>query len=432
MTAFAGTIGHAEPGGQDTVGRLIRIAFLVRLLALAFAVVALTVSGGNLPTALLFCGLALTSQLGLQSHSVRQLVARHPAVALPDILLVSSVPLLTGADSPLSVVAVSSALLIGVLFELRTSFPLAILLASTYLVADLLMSTGGQLMTALPVPVMLLSITAIGTAVRRMAEQQRQAEARSALALSAATAAQERLRLARDLHDTVAKSVQGVALTASALSGWIDRDAEVAHKHARQVAHGAREAVSAARDLLSSLRLDDPERPLADVLEEAVYRWRADRGLVVEHDLDEVPDLPAGHRHELVCAIAEAMQNVSLHAPGASARLTLRCVQGDAAGTWGVHEAVVATVTDDGPGFPPHREEEAVRDGHYGLTGMRERLASVGGRAEVRTAPGFGTEVLFSVPVSGAAVAAGATRHVAHRRKGEFLIPLRLRSRQSA
>ena len=390
------------PCAHDTVSKLVRIAFLVRLLALAFAVLALSFSGGNMAAVALFSALLLTSHLGLQSRTVRQLVVRHPAVALPDIVLVSAVPLVMGVESPLTVVAVSSALLIGVLFELRTAAPLAFLLASVHLLAGLRGDTT-DVMTALRLPVILLSIAAIGSAVRRMAEEQRRVEAQSALAMSAATAAEERLRLARELHDTVAKSVQGIALTAAALPAWIDRDAAVARKHASQVAHGAREAVSAARDLLTSLRLDDPARPLTEVMEELACRWRVDRGLVIEHEFDDVPPLPAGYRHELVCAFSEALENVARHAPGATVRATLGVVDDD----------VVATVADDGPGFPPDREEEAVRDGHYGLTGMRERLMSVGGEARVRTAPGRGTEVLFRVPTRGVRLPVG--RPVAER-----------------
>lgn len=371
----------------DVVGTLVRLAFLVRLIALTFAVVGLVVGEPDLVTIALFLALVVTSHLGLQRPGVRARVVRHPAIALPDVVLVSAIPLLAGVDSPLNLVAVSSALLIGVLFAPRTSAPLALLLCSTYAIAGAAGEGSWLRLNTYTFPVVLVSVAAMGAAFRRMSEQRRVVEAEGVAARAAAVAAQERLRLARDLHDTVAKSVQGVALTASALPGWYARDPEVAQQHARAVADGARQAVLAARNLLTSLRLDDPERPLHEVLDELGYRWEADRGLAVDRDLEPVGDLTPDQRHELVCAVNEALENVLRHAPGARAVLRLR----------DTGQGVEAAVVDDGPGFDDERETEALAAGHFGLTGIRERLAGAGGHARIESAPGFGTQVHMHV-----------------------------------
>jgi signal transduction histidine kinase len=71
---------------------------------------------------------------------------------------------------------------------------------------------------------------------------------------------------------------------------------------------------------------------------------------------------------------------------------------------------VVVTVADDGPGFEPARREEAVRQDRFGLVGIQERLASVGGRGQVESVPGEGTTVRLAVPVPAAARAALAAR----------------------
>ncbi|MDD5369075.1 MAG: ATP-binding protein, partial [Anaerolineaceae bacterium] len=64
-------------------------------------------------------------------------------------------------------------------------------------------------------------------------------------------------------------------------------------------------------------------------------------------------------------------------------------------------EQVVLEVEDDGVGFIfPHRYVELVRQGHFGLAGAAERAESIGGSAEVITAPGKGTRVRISVPLS--------------------------------
>lgn len=385
---------RARPAPQrhpsDIRGRLVRIAFLVRLLTLAYGALALGPDDSRLAAAALLAGLGLTSHLGLQHERVRRLVVRHPAVALPDLVLVTAVPFVVGPDSPLSLVALSSALLVGVLVPVRTAVPLAVLLATPPGLAAL-MEPEATATAALRTPVELVALVALGAAVRRMAEQQRAAEDEASAALQAATAAKERLRLARDLHDTVAKSAQGVALVAAALPLWIDRDPERARCLAATVVTGARQAVTAARDLLVAMRLDDPGRPLHEVVDDLVSRWEADAGARVTRCVSAVPELAPGARHELVLAVAEALENARRHAAGAPVSVSLGTVDGH----------VVATVADRGPGFDDARRDEALAAGHFGLAGMVERLASADGDADVVSTPGRGTTVRLRVPLPG-------------------------------
>ncbi len=376
---------------QDLRGKLVQVAFLVRLLALSYGLLGLVLDQGERRAEAgeigLFVLLVLTSHLGLQHHRVRELIVRHPVLALLDLVPVSLTPLVMGPSSPLVLVVLSSALLIGVLFTIRTAVPLvALLVASTSLAG---IDSGISFVASLRDPVVMLSFAALGAAIRRQSEQQVQVQHDSTLALQAAAAAEERLRLARDLHDTVAKSIQGVALTASALPRWMERDPAIAARQAQSVADAAKQAVTAARNLLTSLRMDDPNRPFADVVDEFVYRWEAASGIEAQRLIDDVPPIPPGHRHELLSAVSEALENIVRHAPEARVTVSLEHVRG----------RVVATVVDDGPGFTAEREEDAVADGHYGLTGIRERLETVRGNAVIRSAPGFGTQVRLEVPV---------------------------------
>lgn len=374
-----------DSGRHVTRGRLVRIAFLVRLLALGYSTVSL-VAGSARPGAVVLLGaLVLTSHLGLQYRRVRSFVVRHPAAALLDLVPVAVAPLVVGPDSPILLVGLSSALLVGVLYPIRLVVPLVLLLVTTQVRAAT--AWGADPLAALNDPVALVTVAALGVAVRRLAEQEAVADQERGRAAQAAAAAQERLRLARDLHDTVAKSVQGVALAAAALPGWVERDPAQAAQHARTVADGARAAVAAARGLLVSLRLDDTARPFAEVVEQVVRRWDDQHGTETDVDLRDVPHLSPGHRHEVLCAMSEALENVCRHAPGASVLVTL-APDGDDA---------VLTVTDTGPGIPAGREEQARDDGHFGLSGMRERLGSVGGSVLVSSPPGAGTRVSLRV-----------------------------------
>lgn len=379
--------GRVAAPPRDIAARFVRIALLVRLFALGLAVVDITFRGPDTVTLLLLVALSVTSFAGLKSAALRALISRRPLLAVPDLLLVSAVPLLIGDDSPLSLVSVSSALVIGVLFPLSRVIPLFLILASSQVYT--LWPIHDALVDAVRLPMILASVTAMGVAFRHMADRQAVLEQEAAEARVVEAAARERLRVARDVHDTVAKACQGVALTAAALPAWIERDVEVAAGHARSVATAAREALATTRSLLTSLRLDDPSRPLGDVVADLALR-AADLGcLTLCTDLRPVPSLAPADRHELVWAVSEALHNVIEHAPGSTVRLRM------------VHRAgaVWVFIADDGPGFSAEREVASMQEGHFGLTGMRERLASLGGRAEIRSRTGGGTRVTLAVPV---------------------------------
>jgi signal transduction histidine kinase len=216
-------------------------------------------------------------------------------------------------------------------------------------------------------------------------------------------AAEERLRLARELHDTLGKTVQGLALAASALPRWIERDPVSAYTRAQTVADGARDAVAAARDMMSALRLDSTDRPFEEVLAGLLARWPGTGPC--RSRLAPVPGLSPVTRHELLAATAEALENVVRHAPGAAVEVSL------AAGPGGVS----LVVTDDGPGFDASRRVLAPAAGHFGLVGIEERLRAVGGTATITSVLGGGTTVALCVPLPSALPAQHARRAVAQR-----------------
>ncbi|MFY9416212.1 MAG: sensor histidine kinase, partial [bacterium] len=89
--------------------------------------------------------------------------------------------------------------------------------------------------------------------------------------------------------------------------------------------------------------------------------------------------------------IQEALHNVSKHARAASARVTL---------TYG-QEQLLLSVRDDGRGFDLREVERGGRaGGHFGLISMRERAELLGGRFEVKSAPGQGTRITVAVPIT--------------------------------
>lgn len=385
MTAADAGAREAQYRG-GVIRQLIRVCFLVRLLALLGAAVGMLLGGFDLTTAWLSGALAASSYLGLRSTRVLDVVVRHPSLALADTLLVFAAILLVGQDAPLALVAVSSALLIGLLLTVRVLVLLLLLLVVGTLVSGEVNGRGG--IGDVQDAVVLISVTVIGVAFRVVVARQHQAEASAAEARAAAAAAQERLRLARELHDTVAKSVQGLALAASALPTWIQRNPEIAYTQAQSVARGAKDAVAAARGMMTTLRLDDVSRPFHEVLSDLVSRCCPT--VTCDVTLSPVPGLGAASRHEMLAAAAEAMENVARHAPGAAVTVSL-CSGAD---------GTTLVIADNGPGFGEQTRERSAAAGHFGLIGMAERMHSVGGSAVVASAPGAGTSVRLWLPAA--------------------------------
>ncbi|MDE2764087.1 MAG: ATP-binding protein [Gemmatimonadota bacterium] len=118
---------------------------------------------------------------------------------------------------------------------------------------------------------------------------------------------------------------------------------------------------------------------------EEVYGFRIDGELErVEDELDAVASLT------LYRIVQEAVTNAVKHSGAGEAAVTLRTANG-----W-----VSATIRDEGRGFEWTKAEALDGDGRIGLTGMHERAALVGGTLTVRSAPGEGTTIRASVPVS--------------------------------
>jgi signal transduction histidine kinase len=197
-----------------------------------------------------------------------------------------------------------------------------------------------------------------------------------------ATVQEERMRIARELHDVVAHSMSVIAVQAGVGHFVIRNRPEEAEKALAVIETTSRESLTEMRRLLDMLR---EERPgdllpapgLAD-LAELVDQTRLG-GLQVEMTVAGEPlDLPAGADLAAFRVIQEALTNVLKHAGTSRCRVAV----GYAA------SGVTITVADEGPG--PYKGTEG-----HGLAGMRERVAMYGGTVQAgprRPGPGFAVE----------------------------------------
>jgi signal transduction histidine kinase len=262
-----------------------------------------------------------------------------------------------------------------------TLLPLAIALACGAFVGaqDPADPAGGALTTVLFSGIVL----AAGIVVRRhRARTESMRTQRDAAAAEVrAVAAQERTRIARELHDVVAHGMSVVALQAVGGRRVLDTDPEQAREAFDTIARVTSTCLDEMRRLLGILRADDDLAPLAPqpslgqvaVLVEQAHLAGAEVEVTVS---GEARSLPPGVDLSAYRIVQEALTNALTHAPGARLALRLRYEE----------TAVVVEVVDDGPG-----DRGAPSHGH-GLIGMRERVELFGGTLEAgtRSEGGFG------------------------------------------
>ena len=191
----------------------------------------------------------------------------------------------------------------------------------------------------------------------------------------------ERNRLALELHDVVSQKLFSLMLTAEAAATQFDRDPQSARTQLTKLRELAREALDELRSLILGLRPPQLERDgLEGTLRKEVEMLARVHGVEVELVSDGVP--ANGDNLALLRIVDEALQNALRHAR--ADRIVVRL------GAYGVE------VSDNGVGFEPQRSE--LRSRHLGLTSMEERARELGGRLEIRSAPGAGTTIRLRVP----------------------------------
>jgi signal transduction histidine kinase len=199
----------------------------------------------------------------------------------------------------------------------------------------------------------------------------------------------ERTRIARDLHDTLLQSVQGLMLRLQQVEDLLPEGkaktqleetlqrADQAIAEGRRAVYDLRSSTATATDLAQAVR---------SLGEEFTTENSAAFNLVVE---GAARDLNPVIRDELYLITREALQNAFSHA---------RAKHIEAEITYG-ERTFRLRIRDDGEGIPTQIREEG-RPGHYGLSGMRERATQIGGKLDLWSRAGAGTEIEVSIPGS--------------------------------
>ena len=319
-------------------------------------------------------------------------VAAHPSLYTLDMLLSFAVLGVGGITGPYFLSTVATATIAGLLYRWQGMLAVAGLQILVYYLTYVLTATELETVTfqtLLGQPLYYPLAGFAGVALRRLLDDFSAKEAALWQAQVIAAASEERARLAREMHDSLAKTLRGIALAASALPLWTSRDPVRAAEEAAQIATAASVASREARDLLTELREDAVARSLHEALRETASRWGEAAGVAVacDFDVDVEPELRM--RHEVVAILREVLTNVERHAKADSVRVELTKDQDD----------LVLTIVDDGAGFRLQQLTELAREGHYGLIGLHERAQRVGGTVTISSEPGTGTTVSTRLPV---------------------------------
>jgi signal transduction histidine kinase len=377
----------------------------------------------RLPDAVLAVVLAVAGQLNLR-YNLDNSTHYGPDFAAAVVVAVSTLALAWRRRWPFAILCVVAGAIAGPELLGTLTFTLwghfVPLLVATYTCARWCggrAAAAGALVVGLAVAVVMLRVPAAGEAgnipfalvpamglfaagrvlqrrhahARDLADRTRALEARREAEVAAALA-DERGRIARELHDVVAHCVSVMVVQAGVAEAMLEHSADRAGEPLRAVQETGRQAIVEMTRMLALLRDTSPgaadrltPQPGLAELPELVDRLTASGLAVTLSSTGDLGPLPPGVDLTAYRIVQESLTNVLKHAGrGAHAEVALR--RGPA--------GLEIEVTDDGSGA-------AGRDGGHGLVGMAERVSVFGGSIEVGPRPGGGFRVFVVLPLEG-------------------------------
>lgn len=198
-------------------------------------------------------------------------------------------------------------------------------------------------------------------------------------------------RVGADLHDGPAQLISLALLRLDSLDPRLrSQNAEASLEDFERIRGALVDSLTEIRNLSAGLALPELEAlSPGDTLRIAVQRHERRTGTKVKCQIDELPHrLPVPLKAGLYRVVQEGLNNAFRHAEGAGQAVQSSCEAG----------AIQLVISDSGPGF---RFEDEMPDGEgLGLKGMRDRVASLGGVLEIRSAPGEGTQLTASFKIA--------------------------------
>ncbi len=204
---------------------------------------------------------------------------------------------------------------------------------------------------------------------------------------------EERNRMAREIHDTLAQGFTGIILQLEATEQAMgDTATEDVQKHLNQARSLARKSLAEARRSVWNLSPQALEQlKLDEAVQHEVDRFHHDNGIEATFALyGEKRDIPPETGTAIFRICQEALANVAKHAQATQVDVSLNYE----------NKEVELTVKDNGTGFEPGPEGKIGKAGGFGLISMRERAMGQNGKFEVQSGKGEGTVIKVSIPLS--------------------------------
>ena len=260
--------------------------------------------------------------------------------------------------------------------------------------------TGFETLQVLGIPlVVAFAFGTVGLIVNRLvqSQQKQRAEliqanlklAEHAITLEELAISRERNRLARELHDTLAHTLSGLAVNLEAIRILIPQASDEVQEKLQQSLASTRTGLVETRRAMKDLRskqLEDLGLRLA--LQKIAREAEQRAGFNLDMKLpDQLPEITPLSEQAFYRIAQEALENIVRHAQAKSVHLELK--QSD--------NELILKITDDGKGLDPSQASE---NEHLGLRGMQERAKNVGGRLGVNSQLLSGTTITFVVEVS--------------------------------
>lgn len=237
-------------------------------------------------------------------------------------------------------------------------------------------------------------VTLVSIMVGMVVRESRNQRAYAAALSTEKTLLLERRRISNELHDTVLKSLQGLALEAHVLSRVSQRqDEHSVTERARYIEEVCNSMSQEIRGVVLELRDEnaDGHEGIQAQITRLVENWRRQSGVTGEVVFSgEAPVLPLKLSHDLRRIVGEALTNIQRHASASKVKVSLEAST----------EQLKLEIEDDGHGFncPSDDLYAFVGQGQLGLVSMKERAELAGGRFGVSSGPG-GTRITVVLPL---------------------------------
>ena len=198
---------------------------------------------------------------------------------------------------------------------------------------------------------------------------------------------QERNRLAREMHDTLGHRLTVSSVQLQAAERLIAPDPDRAREIVVTVRGQISEGLGELRRTVATLRAPvEADLALAPALRRLTVGFQEATGIAVHLDMpDELPELPASHRHAFYRGAQEGLTNIQKHAAAADAWVTLARRNG----------AVAVTIRDNGVGLDASAGDEP----GFGLHSLHERAVQLDGTLDISTRPEGGAEIVMTLPL---------------------------------